>query len=77
MLASIVLYLSIEIKELYTIFHNPSNRDIARLVPLCGENIKKFTKFWGNVYLFRITHNPKYIDPNFGGLPPPLSDVDP
>ena len=22
------------------------------------------------VHLFRITHNPKYVDPNFGGLVP-------
>ena len=63
--------LSIEIKELELIFRNSGNRDIVHSAPQIGENIKKFTKFCGILYLFRITHNPKNIDTNFVDYVPP------
>ena len=63
--------LSIKTKELYTIFHNPSSRDIARSAPPSGENLNFFMKLCGLLYLFRITHNPKNIDTNFGDYVPP------
>ena len=70
---SIYFALSIETKELYRRFFIILVVAISHAQHHPVTKINFFTKFCGYVYLFRITHNPKNVDPNFEGHAPSLN----